>query len=290
VWLNDADGDHRLPADGPASEPRFSGDGQRLYYLLRKGDSAESMDLWARDLASGKTNPILTGLSIREYDISPDQKNVVFTVKTGGSTALFIAAMDRSAPPRLLTRNGDEGTVAGVSDIIFRELGEKANYLARIHTDGTGMTRILDAPIAEKSGASPDGAWAAVGGWTEPAKREGTYAISLRDRSSRFLSTGPCLVQWSRDGKFLYVSLSHSPGDRRNSLASSGRTLVVPLPRGLAEAAIPADGLDGLSDQPPDGIQIIRQWFVAPTLDRSKYAYEAAEFQGNLFRIPLHSR
>jgi hypothetical protein len=129
-----------------------------------------------------------------------------------------------------------------------------------------------------------------VGGWDAPSKTKGTYILSLRDGSSRFLSAGPCLLQWTVDGKYLFVSLAHSPGDRRNSLATSGRTLVLPLHRGLAEAPIPAAGLDSLPDQPPAGIQVIRQWFVVPRLDGSTYAYEAAEFQGNLFRIPLHSR
>jgi Tol biopolymer transport system component/predicted Ser/Thr protein kinase len=290
VWLKDAAGEHRIPAEGPASAPRFSADGKRLYYLVKKADSAGSIELWARDLVSGRANSILTAQSIGDYDISPDQSNVVFTVKTAGSVGIFMAPLDRSSPPRLLSKDGDEANFAGATEIIFRQLGEKANYLARIHTDGTGLERILEEPIAEKSGSSPDGAWAGVGGWIGSSRGEGTYLVSLRDRSSRFLSKGPCVLQWSLDSKFLFVTLSHTTADQKTTAGSSGQTLVIPAPRGLAEAAIPVGGLDSASDQEPNGIQVIRQWLVAPGFDANTYAYSATEFRGNLFRIPLHSQ
>jgi serine/threonine protein kinase len=93
IWLKDATGDHRLPVEGSASQPKFSADGQRLYYLVKKANAADAIELWARDLASGKSEPVLTDQSILDYDISPDQKNVVFTVKTGGAMSIFMAAV-----------------------------------------------------------------------------------------------------------------------------------------------------------------------------------------------------
>jgi hypothetical protein len=86
------------------------------------------------------------------------------------------------------------------------------------------------------------------------------------------------MVEWSPDGKFLYVTTS-------SSLASSGRTLVLPLPRGLGQAALPAGGFD--HDESP-GLQVIRQRSMTPGPDPGTYAFTTAEFQGNLFRIPLH--
>jgi serine/threonine protein kinase/Tol biopolymer transport system component len=290
VWLKDAAGDHRLPAEGPASEPRFSADGQRLYYLVKKVNAAGAMELWARDLAGGRADPILTGQNIIDYDISQDQKSVVFSVEAGGSKSIFVAAVDRGSPPRLLTKDADEASFAGPTEVVFRQLGEKSNYLARLRIDGTGLERILNSPIAEKSGTSPDGRWVSVGGISDPSKKEGTYIISLQDRTARYLANTPCVVQWSLDGKLLFVTLSETAGDQRTTAGSHGRTLVVPLPRGLAEAAIPEGGFDGASDEPPNGIRVIREWRVAARFDDNSYAYTAAEFQGNLFRIPLHVR
>jgi hypothetical protein len=58
-------------------------------------------------LASGKIDLILPDQSILGYDVSPDEKEVAFTVKSGVATALYIAAVDRGSPPRLLTQNAD---------------------------------------------------------------------------------------------------------------------------------------------------------------------------------------
>jgi hypothetical protein len=288
VWLKDATGDRRLPVEGSASQPVFSADGRRLYYLVKKANSADSIELWARDLASGKSDPILTGQKIVDYDISPDQKNVVFTVGTGSAMAIFMAAVDRGSAPRLLTKDGDSVSFTGATDVVFRQLGEKASYLARIHTDGTGLERITETPIAGKMGnTSPDGEWAVTSGLTDPSKVPGTYAVSLRDGSRRDLCQGACLVKWSLDGRFLFVTLARAPSDARISLSIPGRTLVIPLPRGLTAAAIPEAGFNLASDA-FNGIQVIRQEQISPGFDANTYAYTTAEFQGNLFRIPLH--
>ena len=53
-------------------------------------------------------------------------------------------------------------------DLVFRELGKTANYLARIKTDGTGMQRVLDRPIIGMNDSSPDGAWTIVAGHVVP--------------------------------------------------------------------------------------------------------------------------
>jgi Tol biopolymer transport system component len=285
VWLNDAKGDHRLPVEGSASQPTFSASG-RLYYLVKKSSSTDLTELWARDLASGRSDPILTGQKIGEYDISPDEKNVVFNVKTGDGTSIFLAAVDRGSPPRLIAKDGDRPSFAGVTDVVFRQLGEKISYLARVHTDGTGLERISETPIIEKTATSPDGAWAVVAGFHDPSKPAGTYAVSLRDRSRRILCVGPCQVKWSLDGKFLFVSVTRAASDAQNTLTTAGRTLVFPLPRGLDGVSIPADGFDPTIGQ-LNGIAVIPRDQVSPGLDGG-YAYTAAEFQGNLFRIPLH--
>ena len=85
----------------------------------------------------------------------------------------------------------------------------------------------------------------------------------------------------------MFVTLGRAPADERNSLSTPGRTLVIPLPRGLAAAAIPEAGFNLASDE-FNGIQVIRQEQISPGFDANTYAYTTAEFQGNLFRIPLH--
>jgi hypothetical protein len=133
-------------------------------------------------------------------------------------------------------------------------------------------------PLAGTSGVSPDGEWAVAAGPFDPNLPPGTYAVSLKDRSHRRLCASACIVAWSSDGKYLYLT-TNSP------LTASGRTLVLPLPRGLGQAALPKAGLDA-EDAP--GVQVIRQSDMSPGPDPDTYAYTTAAFQGNLFRIPLH--
>jgi hypothetical protein len=164
---------------------------------------------------------------------------------------------------------------------VFRQLGDKANYLARVQTDGSGLERVLDAPVASKFGVSPDGEWAAVAGVFDPSLPPGAYAVSLQDHSRRRICAGPCNVAWSLDGKLLYVT----PYPIRTSV---GRTLVVPLPRGFRRAPLPESGLDRASDEELAGIKVILRGVMFPGPDPDTYAFTTAAFQGNLFRIPLH--
>jgi serine/threonine protein kinase/Tol biopolymer transport system component len=287
VWVRDATGDHRLPVEGSASQGKFSADGKRLYYLVQKANSEDSIELWVRDLATGKSDLVLARQNIMDYDVSRDEKNVAFTVFTGGARAIYIASVDRSSAPRLLTKDGDLVSFASATDLIFRQSGETANYLARIHADGTGLERIREAPIIGKRAMSPDGEWVAVGGFTDPAKPTQTFAISLRDGTRHELCEGSCDVHWSLDGRILFVGLGRAPSDRRNSLSTAGRTLVIPLPRGLA-AAVPDGGFRPDLPQQPNGVGVIPLEEVSSAFDAGTYSYTTAEFQGNLFRIPLH--
>jgi Tol biopolymer transport system component len=288
VFTHDPSGDHPVSVEGSVSFPELSPDGKRLYYLARKNNSTEAVELWSRDLASGKSDSLLTGQQITDYDISPDQAQVAFTVRSQGSSQIFLAPLDRSVPPRLVAKDGDSVSFGGSGTLIFLQLEEKANYLARIQTDGSGLERLLDTPIANKWGVSPDGEWVALSAagakrGNEPpgAHSGGTFAVSTRDRSKQLICYGPCLVQWSSDGKYLYLTTN-------SRLTSSGRTLVVATPRGFALAEWPPAGLDVASDEELARVQVIRQGLMSPGPDPQHYVFETNAFQGNLFRIPLH--
>ncbi len=287
VFTHDPSGDHPVSIEGSVSAPKLSPDGKRLYYLVRKSNSAEGVELWSRDLASGKSDPLLTGQRIMDYDISPDQARAAFTVPSGTSSQIFLAPLDRSSPPRLVTKDGVRVSFGSNETLIFLQLEEKAGHLARIQADGSGLERLLDATIIEKFDVSPDGEWVAVGGLeaggNKPSgKVVGTIAVSTRDRRSRSICKGPCQVHWSSDGKYLYVSTA----GRATTLG--GRTFVIAMPRGFALADLPRTELDAASEEELAHFQMIRQAQVSPGLDPQHYVFSTAVFQGNLFRIPLH--
>jgi eukaryotic-like serine/threonine-protein kinase len=281
LWTHDAAGDHPVSLEGAAAAPKLSPDGKRLYYLLRKSRSSDVSELWRRDLASGKSDPLLPGQRIVDYDVARDEARVAFTVRMGGESQIFLAATDRSSPPRLVVRGGDLVSFGG-GQLFFRQLGGKANYLARVQEDGSGLTRMLDANIVEVGGVSPDGEWATAGG--RFASENGTYAIAVRNGPQRRICAGACFVQWSADGKYICVSLT----SRFSAAAVTRKTYIIQIPRGFGLLDLPASGLDRASDAELVGIQSIPQADVSPGPDPQTYAYASATFRGNLFRIPLH--
>jgi hypothetical protein len=181
VWTHDAAGDHAVSLEGSASAPWLSPDGKRLYYLLRKSTSSDLSELWRRDLLSGKSDPVLTGQRIVDYDVSLDETRVAFTVHPGDESQTFVAAADRSSPPRLVVREGDEVSFSA-GQLIFRQVGGKANYLARVQEDGSGLTRIRESKIVEIGRVSPDGKWASVGG---ADSADGNFAVAVRSGAQR---------------------------------------------------------------------------------------------------------
>jgi WD40 repeat protein len=287
VFTHDPSGDHPVSIEGSVSAPKLSPDGKRLYYLLRKSNSTETVELWSRNLASGKSDPLLTGQRIMDFDISPDQARAAFTVRSASSSQIFLAPLDRSSPPRLVTKDGRLVSFGNSGTLIFLQLEEKAGHLARIQTDGSGLEHLLDTPITDKGAVSPDGEWVAVGGLIgggnePPGNVPGTIAVSTRDRRSRSICKGVCNVRWSSDGKYLYVTTVG------RVTTSGGRTLVIAMPHGFALADLPRTELDLASDEELAHIQVIRQSLVSPGPDPQNYVFATAAFQGNLFRIPLH--
>jgi DNA-binding beta-propeller fold protein YncE len=275
VWIHDSSGDRPISLEGMASDPKISTDGKRVYYLLAKSKSNNS-ELWSAELASGKSNPSLPGVSMVGFDISADGQQVAFTTRTSQERQIFIAPLDGSAPPRQLVHGGDDVSFGAPGELIFRQVGAKVNYLARIKTDGSGLKRIMDQPMLGKFGVSPDGTLAVVAGIVGDP---GTFAVSLKDQTRKHICSGLCVVVWSPDGAFLYVTMNPDP-------ASGGTTtLVLPVRRGAGLPALPESGLSENANQE---FPVIRRGFFAPGPNPEIYAFVKSEFAGNLFRIPLH--
>jgi dipeptidyl aminopeptidase/acylaminoacyl peptidase len=92
VWVHDARGNRQISSEGFAGVPGlglggqkvcsvFSPDGKRLYYLVRHQLSRSFLpgELWVADLDSGRSEPVLQGISISNvFSVSPDGKRVVF--------------------------------------------------------------------------------------------------------------------------------------------------------------------------------------------------------------------
>jgi eukaryotic-like serine/threonine-protein kinase len=272
VWMHDLSGERPISEEGSASNARISAGGKRVYYLLRKNVSGAS-ELWSVDLASGRSNPALAGVSMVDFDLSSDGQTVAFTAGSGQRGQIFIAPLDGSAPPRLVVSGGDTVSFGVPGELIFRQVGPRMNYLSRIKTDGTGLERIVEH-IEDKFGVSPDGAWAVVAA-------DKTFAVSLKNGTRKPICPSLCRSRWSPDGAYLYMTSDFDP-------TSVGNTQVLPIPRGQGVPDLPPAGLSSNREENIPDMRVIRQASAIPGSDLDTYAFVKSEFVGNLFRIPLH--
>jgi hypothetical protein len=223
-------------------------------------------------------------VSVNDYDISADEKEVAFTTtERGGEPQIWLASLDRRTPPRQIARAGDQVSFGADGDLVFRSLEGTTNVLVRIKKDGSGRERITTAPVVDKFGVSPDGQWVIVAspGESETAR----IAVPIRGGTpSRKICGSGCSAKWSSDGRFLYVTSAASA-----AATSSERTLAIPVPAGQSLPDLPTSGIDpaaGVAELP--GTRVIEQGSVSPGSDPSTYVFTKTDLQRNLFRIPLH--
>jgi len=177
-------------------------------------------------------------------------------------------------------RGGDEVSF-GAGQLFFRQVGGKADYPALVQEDGSGLTRMETKTTTEVGEVSPDGEWAVV---SDIGGAPGDFVVGLRRRVQRKICAGMCYVQWSSDGKYLYLS---SAG-RYSASESTQPTYVIPMPHGIELLELPPSGIDLTNKEQLAGFQSIPQGYMSPGPDPQTYAFTISTFQGNLFRIPLH--
>jgi len=288
IWIHDRGGERQLSSEGEvvggSSPPAFSPDGSVLYYLLLHGEGSGA-ELWRTAVDSGRSEAVFPGISIIAYDLSPDDKQVVYaTPAPGGTTQLWLAPVDRSSPAVRLGGPGGTWPHFGPrGQILFEETEKKNNYLEQMNPDGSNRSRVFPYPISEFQGISPGRRWvmAAVPRTTErdfPA----VLAIPLDGGSPRHMCTTYCVPKWSTDGKFLFIPVEDA------SRTSPGRSL-----------AIPVGPEESLQDFPPEGIASFAQPSVAPGAqsvaradlvpgkDPDHYAWINTTVHRNLYRISL---
>ncbi len=292
IWIHDASGERAISSEGYGAAPRLSLDGTRVFYLLARdwtlsaaGWTAASSELRSVDLASGKTDTVLPGVSVSDYDVSRDEKEVAFTTReAGGPPQVWLASLDRRTAPRRVAQGGDHVSFGPDGDLLFRSLDETTNLLARIKKDGTSREAVTTTPILDKGTASADGEWvvATLPGSGEGGSRErGVFAIPVRGGVPVRIC-GDCSSSWSSDGRYFYVAF-HG----RATATSPGQTLAIPVPVGRSLPDLPASGINltatGFNVK---GTHVDHSPVSGPS--PTVYVFTKTDLQRNLFRVPLH--
>ena len=219
------------------------------------------------------------------FDLSPDGKRVVYvTSAPGGKTQLWVASVDRSAPPAKV------GNVGGLSPyfgpdgrIVFQRTEGNANYLEQVRPDGSGLSKVVPYSISEIQGISPGHRWLmavvpAPPGVDSPAP----MAIPLDGGLARRICASYCVPIWSPSGNFLVVPLEDS------SRTSPGRSLAIPVGPGETLPPLPPGGIEPLADATVvPGAQSIPRATLIPGIDQDHFAYVKTTVHRNLYRVSL---
>ncbi|MFZ0633181.1 MAG: winged helix-turn-helix domain-containing protein [Acidobacteriaceae bacterium] len=288
LWIHDERGERPLSSEGEVvgsfSSPAFSPDANAVYYLLRRGDSSGA-ELWRTVVDSEKSEAVFPGISMIDFDISPDGKQVVYTTAArDGTTRLWIAPVDGSLPA-MKVNVSDVQTPhfgAGRQILVQRTEGSK-NYLEQINSDGSHRSKILPYPIGEFQSVSPGRRWVTA----EVPRAPGTslpaiMAIPLDHGAPKRICAPWCLTKWSTDGKFLFVSVEDS------SRTSPGRSLAIPVGPGEILPDLPVGGT-ALVAEPSvlQGAESVGRGALVPGKDPAHYAWVDVTVHRNLYQISL---
>jgi DNA-binding winged helix-turn-helix (wHTH) protein/Tol biopolymer transport system component len=290
IWIHDAAGERSLSSEGEIvadlSPPSFGADDKTLYYLLRHQDANAGPELWRLTLDTGKSEAVFPRTSMTSYDVSPDEKQVVYaSLGRDGRSQIWLAPMDRSSPARQIGHSGETTPYFGPhGKILFRLAEGNVNYLEQMNQDGSGRSKVLPYPISEVQSISPGRRWLmAVAPYPEGNSIiPMVVAIPLGGGSPRRICASECVPVWASSGRFLFVPVEAS------SPTTPGRSLAIPVGPGETLTELPPGGIQPLAEPSiVPGAQSISRAELVPGKDLSHYAYVNTAVHRNLYRISL---
>ena len=285
LWVHDAGGDRQLSSEGKvASAGGFSADGQFVYYVLQLESEGVRRQLRRMAVGIGRSEALFPGVSVLEFDVSPDGTHAVYTTTTaGGTSQLWIAPTDGSAPPSAIGASGETSPLFGPDgEILFRFTEGRFNYLGRMNPDGSGRAKVVPYPISEIQGASPSRNWVMAIAPLLDNSTVAPMAIPVHGGNPVRICEIYCQTAWSTNGRFLFASVEEP------SLSSPGRTLAIPVGPGEALPDFPASGIRPLSDPGVmPGARLVKRAEFIPGADPDTFVYVQNSVHRNLFRIAL---
>jgi Tol biopolymer transport system component len=281
LWLHDGHGERQISVEGSAVDAKFTPDGRTLLYKVVNSLGSYPLpgELRVANLETGRSEAMLPGFQVIDYDVSADGQHVVMEAADGdGTSRLWLARLDRRVPHGQIPNvEGRQPRFAPDGDILFRRSDGAATFVHRIRPDGTGMRRAIEQAIPLLGDVSPDGRF--VVAWTTLPGSESS-AVQLFPLDGGAPLPVAAFISWSRSSSGRTVSFS-------TGSISAGRSYVVPLRPGETLPPLPAAGLWLERDvaQLPGARRV--DAVVAPGPSPDVYAFHRTTTQRNLFRIPL---
>jgi len=287
LWLHDARGDRQISLEGNAATPAFTPDGSKLLYRLVREPPNEFAfyrdlgEVVVADLKSGRSERLVRGFPVLNFDTSPDGREVVMEApdKTGRAR-LWLASLDHSAPLRQIPNvEGGQPHFGPTGEIFFRHnegASGSLGFIYRVLPDGAGLQKVLEQPVNMFNfprPISPDGR--SVFAWADrPGGGEGGQVFSLDGKPPIYLG-GNGQVSWGAGGALL-------------SYFGEADAVYFPLAARQILPNIPAGGFRSVEEiaRVPGGRRIEgRLITLGPTPDI--YAFNRGAAQRNLYSIPI---
>jgi serine/threonine protein kinase len=291
-WIHDNSGEHQISSEGETGSVvvqgtrdrfrkvgTFSSDAKKFYFLMANGRTTGT-ELWVKELATGKLEPVLPGYSMEEYSVSRDGKQVAFArTDPGGLPSLWVAPTDHRSSPRHIVSPvvEDRPFFLPDGDLLFRASEGGSLFLYRMHADGSDRRKI--SPIIDLASVSPDGRWAVVNAPDE--NEEHTYAmfaLPVEGGSRVKLCINVCTPVWDAGGEFMLMNFY---------LQDDPNTYALPIRRGAELPDLPSAVITGIEDLKKLKSAVVIPHIVHSAFSPSLYSYTTHDIHRNLYRIPL---
>ena len=291
IWMHDASGERPLSTDGEVVAsavhgvlPKFSRNGESIYYLKRRMAPATGNELWRTDTKSGTSEPVIAGVSMLEYDISDDETKAVYSARPAGTPSeLWLSSLDRSAPPQMIASSGESlPFFSRDGRIVFQYPEADRQYVGGMDTGGTNRVRVSTQPVDGLLSISADRKWVAAVARLPGESYPSTIAIPISGGDVRRICPAYCPVAWAPDGRFLFIGL------RNSSHRGQGQTVALPLLPEEGVPSLPSGGIQSFQDvERLRGSRILDAWELSPGTKPFTFAFVKTTMQRNLFRIPV---
>ena len=279
LWLRTSTGERQVSLEGNAVDARFAPDGTKLFYRIVSHLGAYPLpgEMRVADVESRRVDVLLPGLPTLDYDVSPDgQRIVVEATDPDGVSRLWIAAVNRQSPPRLIPNLEGRQPRFGP--------GGECTSAARTGRPRSCMSLPRTGPACDGSSSnqssitgnvSPDGRW--ITGWSG-VEAAGWQAFPLHGGAPRMLGNTRNATAWQWSARGDAMVFRSDAGDS---------TFFVPLAAGEMFPPFPREGL--YTEQDVTALPGARKFEggAVPGPSPDVYAFHRQTIQRNLHRIPI---
>jgi len=301
VWHHDDKGDRQVLSEGSAFYPQLTSDGRALYFLQVKQGShgandpknghQDDVQLIRTDLVTGISQQVLSVAGMQSVSVSPDGAQIVYCAKGSDQRShLWSLPANHDAPPRQLTPDAsddDEAIILNKGDVVFRRHENNAFFAYRIRADGTGIEKILAAPISYLESASPDGLWLTAIADLPNGPKYITQLYRLPGGTGAALCQY-CSPSFSPDGNYLYISFGY--GIFKTDSKQHGLTYTFPRKGDSYFQSLPPSGFQSEAEVAKMASavpQASQGDHFSPGPSPGNYALVRRTIQRNLYRVPL---